>query len=384
MFDGLTRRFIFLVTVCVCFLLFGWGNWSSERAWSRSLSLRNNANLEPANSTLGFGAVVAVSKAGSPRRDALLYAANLTSIDITIPKQPSWTDHDVTAFKANEGSKISRGSALAWMGHLNALRWFLEETSLHTVLILEDDVDWDINLRRSQVPAAAQALRQLTNETSTHQYHTSDEAYWGDLNKWEIMYLGHCGDFFPTDDLSKNVHTSYFDSTLLPFAKMHTKTAALLRLLGVPEQTRLLHRSVWPLCTFGYAVTRKSAQRLLNDFSHEAKEGDKGGCDAFDVRILEACRDHNTEKGYVCYSVNPELMHHIEAPSEIANVNEGIDDSGRLQKQGTGSHTPNIGCGARSATFVSEDDNVREWVKAQVKQGKCLRDEAAEDMAKWP
>lgn len=74
-----------------------------------------------ANSTLGFGTILAVSHGKSPRRSGLLWAANLTSLDIAIPDQPQWTEGGFQAFKAEE-STISRESALAWMGHLNALR----------------------------------------------------------------------------------------------------------------------------------------------------------------------------------------------------------------------------------------------------------------------
>jgi hypothetical protein len=83
----------------------------------------STTTLVPANSTLGFGAILAVSYARSPRRASLLWAANLTDLDITIPEQPEWSERDVQHFRAEEQSSISKGSALAWLGHLNALRW---------------------------------------------------------------------------------------------------------------------------------------------------------------------------------------------------------------------------------------------------------------------
>ena len=42
-----------------------------------------------------------------------------------MPDQPKWTDEDLKKFKAKEHSIISRGSAFAWMGHLNALKWYV-------------------------------------------------------------------------------------------------------------------------------------------------------------------------------------------------------------------------------------------------------------------
>jgi hypothetical protein len=78
----------------------------------------------PANKTLGFGAVVAVSKEGSPRRRSLLQAANVTDIELIIPLQPKWSDADVQKFRNGQEEEVRIGSILAWLGHLNVLRWY--------------------------------------------------------------------------------------------------------------------------------------------------------------------------------------------------------------------------------------------------------------------
>ncbi|KAF2841198.1 glycosyltransferase family 25 protein [Patellaria atrata CBS 101060] len=355
--------------------------------------------LEPANSTLGFGAVIAVSKAGSARREGLLFAANITGIDIDIPNQPAWTEDDVEAFRSPQGSKIDRGSALAWMAHLNALRWF-QSTNLSTALILEDDVDWSIHLRLSQIPLAARALRSLTspdsitsipepsenspNAPQPPSLPTSSPTYWGDLTQWELLHIGHCGDFFPAKRLPTLPHTIYEDATVLPWGKLHHKTAEFLANMGLRQQERIVHKSRWPLCTFGYAVTQASAARLLAE--HGTEGGPKGerGCVAFDVRTLEACRD----KGWKCFSASPELFHHITAPSMIKNVNEGVDDSGRLAG-GKGPEdvqgTMNIYCGARSRDFFSRDNATVEYLREVVgEKGVCLVDGMGDGEGRWP
>ena len=75
-----------------------------------------------ANRTLGFGAVVVVSKDGSDRRETLIQAANVTNFDLTIPRQPDWTEGDVQRF-INGQENAQKGSILAWLGHRNALQW---------------------------------------------------------------------------------------------------------------------------------------------------------------------------------------------------------------------------------------------------------------------
>lgn len=80
-------------------------------------------NVEPANKTLGFGAVIAVSAPDSPRRESLMQAANVTEISLVIPKQPRWTPDDVHNFLVKEDSAMRKGSILAWLGHSHALQW---------------------------------------------------------------------------------------------------------------------------------------------------------------------------------------------------------------------------------------------------------------------
>jgi hypothetical protein len=82
--------------------------------WLSSIETRP-AKIE-ANRTLGFGAVVAVSK------HALVQAANVSDFDLTIPAQPAWTEGDIQRF-INGQENTHKGSILAWLGHHNALQW---------------------------------------------------------------------------------------------------------------------------------------------------------------------------------------------------------------------------------------------------------------------
>src|SRR5437016_1702706 len=135
------------------------------------------SRIPNANSTLGFGLVLAVSSSNSPRRASLIQAANVTEIDITIPTQPLWTENDTQNFKSSPYSSMKNGTILAWLGHLNTLQRFVTfntfllnpfdkmfrflDSGYETALILEDDVDWDIRLRSTQIPLAAKAIRSV-------------------------------------------------------------------------------------------------------------------------------------------------------------------------------------------------------------------------------
>lgn len=310
-----------------------------------------------------------------------MLAANITEIDLTIPLQPKWTDEDINKLRADRDSRILRGSALAWLGHLNALRWFLD-SDLESVMILEDDVDWDIHLRTEQIPVAAAAVRQLVSE-QTYPFGRLDTRpewnnFWGNSSTWDILYLGHCGDIFRSSSWTAQVpRIVYKDDTLPPRREMHPYTQKFLESLNIAEGTRMIHKSIFPLCTFGFAVTRVAAQRLLTEIAPKEAEG---GTMAYDVRVLEGCRD----LGLRCWSANPELFHHMDMESEIAKESypglmgdsqrAGADEEGRLKTLRVGA-APNIACGARSKSFYTKDRKTLEYLKEQVgRQGKCLKD----------
>lgn len=113
-----------LLLAFTLFLILVWyHSRNSDRTSDQYLSSAElSAAKLPANRTLGFGAVVVVSKDGSDRRHSLIQAANVTDFDLTIPTQPDWTEGDVQRF-INGQDDAQRGSLLAWLGHHNALRW---------------------------------------------------------------------------------------------------------------------------------------------------------------------------------------------------------------------------------------------------------------------
>ncbi|KAF4555142.1 Hypothetical protein D9617_3g022140 [Elsinoe fawcettii] len=279
--------------------------------------------LAETNSTLGFGAIAAVSVPTSPRQKELIMAAQITGLQITVPIQPEWKEDDYMAIKAKKGSTISHGSALAWLGHLNALRWFLG-TNLTTALILEDDVNWDIHLRTVQAPRVAAATRYLMSDDEERREEelrgpTNGDTYWGPTDKWDILYLGHCGENFRPGKWNFRVKRAGFDDHTIPKRKdMHGSTRTLLNAIDLPEKVRVVHRSIRPLCTFGFAVTRRAAERLLTEIAPHERDG---GTVAYDVRLLEGCRD----LGLKCWSTNPELFHHIEGKSEIAKADKKLN-----------------------------------------------------------
>lgn len=340
----------------------------------------------PSNTTLGFGGVYVVSGPDSPRKRTLLEAAAVTGIDLTIPAQAAWTDDDVHNFQiANqEESKIKSGSVKAWLSHDLVLRDFIA-SGKETALILEDDVDWDIRLRTQQVPIAQRATRSLLNATG----HLEHRYPWGPPSAWEVLWLGHCGDYFGAlgdgvgvghhhpNTLERTQHVLAEDPTMLYHTDLHPFTASLLTAFNVPEQTRLVHQSQWPLCTFGYAVTRDSALRIIHEIA-PPKEDPVRPMTAFDAAMLTGCRDGPLK----CYTIQPELFHHMEGESLIAIVEQQertiyrppVDQAGLEQAKYRG-ETSNINCGFWSGDFYydGDKDRLKELQQKVGKEGQCLK-----------
>lgn len=207
---------------------------------------------------------------------------------------------------------------------------------------------------------------------------STDPHFWSPPSTWDILSLGHC--FSPSSTLSPPF-LPYIDPFTPPLASLTPPTAALLASFNL-SSARLLYRSTYPLCTFAYAVTRASAARILKEFG---REGD-GGCVAYDVRVLEACRD----RGWRCWAVAPEVFHHVEGRSEIASVNDDMEgrkgeEDGRGKPRGK---TANIECGARDEVlWVGEKEaRRRRWMVARARaataRGECFADELREGKAR--
>lgn len=135
--------------------------------------------------------------------------------------------------------------------------------------------------------------------------------------------LGHCMDSFDDwvkgvgvghrhpEDLERTEHRVYRDRTMLAPSDLHPWTASLFTSFDIPKGHRMLHRSVFPLCTFGYAVTRAAAAKILTTIA-PPMEIPSRHTGAYDVAILKGCNSENGGQ-LRCYSLQPELFHHMPA-----------------------------------------------------------------------
>jgi hypothetical protein len=296
------------------------------------------------------------------------------------------------------------------------------DSGLETALILEDDVDWDIRLRSVQIPLAASAVRTLMPPAKPQpsRFRKPDDKnlhYWGNPESWDLLYLGHCGDYFNPvtyEGLSKTKkplnltdipHVVFADPSLPDREDLHPFTQELFNVLRMPDHSRAFHRSKFPLCSFGYAVTRSAAEHLISELA-PPKLKEKGPR-AFDVALLHACmkgsrtpsptphnnphphpdpklRNKYASPGLRCWSFNSEYFHHMPGASQIAEIGmvmgeqAGVPpvDAAGQQLVNERNETINIGCGFWNGAFAYEDDDTERLKFLQEKvgrQGKCWK-----------
>ena len=273
-----------------------------------------------------------------------------------------------------------------------------------------------------QIPLAASAARSVLPPARPFspfsQPDSNHTQYWGNPESWDLLYLGHCGDYFNevTYDglvnfdkgfnLDKLPHALYHDPTLPVKSELHPFTQSLFEALKMQNHQRAFHRSKFPLCSFGYAVTRPAAERLINDLAPPKLRAK--GPRAFDVALLHACskgsktpsptprnnpkphpipalRHKYASPGLRCWTLNSELFHHMPGESEIAKIGEAVgenpgippvDLAGQLQLYDR-NETTNIGCGFWGGDFWFEDNDMERlhFLQEEVgRKGKCLKE----------
>lgn len=251
-----------------------------------------------------FEQLVVVTTGPSWRLSGLQTAAAFTGLNLAAPKQPDWSEEEVNVFRQKKKSSsvgsarhkneygIGPGQARCWLGHLNALRYVLEN-GWATALIMEDDADWDINLKE-QMQLVAPMIRELTTATS------NSSSPYGD--SWDILWLGHSGDPI---DFKEGRFKATIDQTL-PESTIYRHVYGGRSYF--PPKLRVVHYSVAPLCTFAYAVTRAAALKIY--------ALSRGGQDRIITMMLRKWCTHGMLR---CVTVNPELFHHHKRADEVAS-----------------------------------------------------------------
>jgi hypothetical protein len=115
---------------------------------------------------------------------------------------------------------------------LTHLNHSILEGPLDSILIMEDDMDWDARLL-TQLPQFATGIRTLSHIPLD----APQSSPYGD--DWDILYPGHCGEDNAIPP-SEPLHIIYDDPTVVPRSNL-----TFLHLLkDYPDHTRIIHRGI--------------------------------------------------------------------------------------------------------------------------------------------
>ena len=161
----------------------------------------------------------------------------------------------------------------------------------------------------------------ITSEPSTSPY--------GDLSRWDILWLGHCGCLFPkaSDNNVPLGRAVISNDTTVPepqHVKMQFGDSELVQ--TYPAHTRVVSRAWRNSCTVGYGLSLPGAGRLLYELSVRKMSGPT------DLMMQSLCQGTDNRPLHTCLSVQPQLFQHHRPVGDKASFSDITDHGGYNEK----------------------------------------------------
>ncbi|KND88357.1 hypothetical protein TOPH_06972 [Tolypocladium ophioglossoides CBS 100239] len=311
------------------------------------------------NSTLGFEKILVVGlPSRTDRRDGMTLQAALSNLDIRFVDGVVGSNVLEKAVPKPQNKEHLRGPGLgSWRGHMNAIQKVVRR-NLSSALILEDDCDWDISIRQ-QLRDFARSAHALTQPLQSSPGSYADPTYPQPSNSspptvpdipfdklpatvppksspygegWDVLWVGHCGMHFPSKDnkaMPKGRVVRYNDMTVPEMRHLWSLNVPFTLAQKYPNHTRAVHHAQDGVCTLGYAVSQRGAQKILYHV------GLKEVTDPFDILLKLFC-DGSARRStdmHNCLTTQPGLFHHHRTvghhseASDIGDHGDGFRDN---------------------------------------------------------
>lgn len=286
------------------------GTSKADNALSGSLT-RRNVLEDIANATLGFQRILAINlPERTDHHDGLVLASDVSRLEIDFidgVRGDTILEKVLPAHFSTEMSPAQRG---AWRAHINSISRVVE-SGLTTALIIEDDVDWDIRLKR-QLQDFAVASRYILSDKvkpgftdlkdAAESLGTAHSPY-GD--GWDVLWFGHCG--MDLADANNAAVLHHDDETVAPIKDQKSwDPNASSPLKDLPEHTRVVSAVSQGTCSLAYAVSRNAAKKMLFNLGLRRLNM------PFDLMLRDWCQGETGLPGYIpkCFTVLPQLFDH--------------------------------------------------------------------------
>ncbi|KXS98932.1 hypothetical protein AC578_7461 [Pseudocercospora eumusae] len=298
------------------------------------------------NETLGFQKIFVLNlRSRTNNRDAFSLAASLTGFQVEyidgvtdFDAERALPAHPAKGPAHANGDPLKAANYGSWRAHMNAIRAIVEQ-NLASALIIEDDTDWDIRLK-DQLLEFAKGTRLLvqpikgtedtfldpTNprksrddryvdidiETSAERTLTPTSSPYGNIDRWDMLWMGHCGSGLPPADrdipLGRVVIPN--DQTVAELQHFHAGYGD--RMTTYPNHTRVISHARGTVCNLAYGVSLPGARKFLYDM------GVHNMTSSTDTMLRQICDGEQGRTRRSCLTVNPPLFnHHRNGPGHI-------------------------------------------------------------------
>ncbi|KAM3414604.1 hypothetical protein BST61_g9763 [Cercospora zeina] len=201
------------------------------------------------NRTLGFEKIIVLNlPQRHDKRDEMSLSASVSRIDF------EWMDGvDGASMSAkskpsmmNDELSGDNNTLGCWRAHMNALQHVVKE-NIETALIMEDDADWDVNLKQQLVDFARGSKYLQGNSDSETSSPYGDD--------WDMLWLGHCGVYHGPRS-SQRFWTSRDDPTVVPpeLHRWQRRRPDMRHPLLSSNFSRITFAAKGGLCAIAYAI----------------------------------------------------------------------------------------------------------------------------------
>ncbi|KAK9328764.1 hypothetical protein V1520DRAFT_345139 [Lipomyces starkeyi] len=224
------------------------------------------------NTSLGFGEIVYISMPDrTDRQDAMNLLAYTFGLKLKFLPGVSGADISTKAIPDEVPKRLRLSELGCWRAHANAWRYLLD-SNMDTLLVLEDDIDWNPNVKQTFETLSLQMQNSTVRLNEPSDYERANAPYGLD---WDILYLGSCKHGGNPD--FKNL-VQVWDDPDVPDVNHLTKTTIeALKSFGLANveigKKRVLAPAYRTECNTAYAITRQGAQRLLFTMSYIGLHG---------------------------------------------------------------------------------------------------------------
>jgi hypothetical protein len=235
------------------------------------------------------------------------------------------------------------------------------EQNIASALILEDDADWDIRIKsqmRNFARASRLLVQPLPNSTdafldptyarpspgqdppdldiNNHSTGEPSTSPYGDIDRWDLLWLGHCGCLFPraSDEIvSLGRAIIPNDETVPEPHQLNMQFGDGALVTQYPAHTRIVSRASVNTCSLGYGISLPGARRILYELALHKMTGPT------DMMHRSVCEGSEGRPLRICLTVQPQLFQHHRPVGPRSSFSEISDQGDEYNKR---AHTLNV------------------------------------------